>query len=148
MEARILQQPWTERYWGPAPSWIKPGRAMVILRRAMLVEITEDDGTVWVLEVPVGYVSDRATVPWIARLVVLPAGDLELASFPHDLVYSHGGRYFGKNKEWGDLLFRAVLEATPTEIPGWHLTMAHAAVKLGGDGGWKDGWADWPSAWG
>ncbi|MFG6159640.1 DUF1353 domain-containing protein [Halomonas sp. 1390] len=144
MNAEILQLPWTERYFGDAPEWIAPGRAMVILRRAMRLRITEDDGTRWVLEIPEGYVSDRASVPRLAAWFALPAGDLEVASYPHDWIYSHGGRLYGKDKTWADALFRAVIKATPTDVPGWRIAGSYYAVRLGGDGGWKHGWADWP----
>lgn len=147
MQTQILQLPWTERYFGPAPPWIQPGRAMVIIRRPMRQRIIEDDGSEWILEVPNGYISDRASVPRLAAWFALPAGDLELASYPHDLIYSHGGRHFGRDKPWADDLFKATLLATPTDIPWWRICGAYRAVQLGGDGGWKDGWAEWPSEW-
>lgn len=144
MRVEILQLPWTERWFDAVPPWIEPGQSMVILRRAMRLRVIEDDGTDWVLEIPEGYISDRASVPRVASWFALPAGDLEVASYPHDWIYSHGGRLYGKTKAWADDLFRAALEATPTDIPAWRIAGSYHAVRLGGDGGWKDGWAEWP----
>lgn len=148
MEVVILQHPWTERYFGPEPAWIKKNSAMVVFRRAMRLLITEDDGIQWLLEIPEGYISDRASIPRLAYWFAVPSGDLELASYPHDLGYSHGGKAFGKSKDWWDELFRATLEATPKVIPRWKRLGSYLAVRVGGRGGWSNGWAAWPETWG
>lgn len=140
MRADIVQMPHLEPYFGPRPPWISKGRRMVRLVRPMVVILYPENADSLVLRVPKGYISDRASVPRAAHWLMTPAGDLELASYPHDWLYSHGGGELGVDKLFADQVFKAVLRATPSHIPGWKIKAAYAAVRVGGRGGWAHGW--------
>lgn len=142
MRADIVQLPWTEPYFGPRPPWISKGKRMVRFVREMVVLLYPEDRSPLVLRVPVGYISDRASVPRFAHFLMTPAGDLELASYPHDWLYSHGGDLLKVDKLFADQVFKAVLKATPSKIPKWKIKAAYAAVRVGGAGGWVHGWGD------
>lgn len=140
MKVKIIQLPATEPYFGPRPPWISKGKWMVRFVRPMIIEV--EGGGFWRLEVPVGYISDRASVPKIAHMVMTPAGDLELASYIHDWLYSHGGETLDVSKKFADRVFKATLKATPTDIPDWKISLAYRGVRFGGRGGWKHGWGE------
>lgn len=83
--------------------------------------------------IPDTYISDKATVPWLT-ICLVPGPDLELASYPHDYIYSHLYKYY--SKEFADDVFKATLEATPHDIPRWKVEGSYWGVKTFGRGSW------------
>ena len=83
--------------------------------------------------VPAGYVFNGASIPWwlwwLFPPTYLPAWE---ASALHDLFYSH--LYEQVSKRFADAAFKAIMlyhEAHP-----WIASIFHAAVRIGGRGGW------------
>lgn len=133
--ARVIQAPALVPYYGPRPAWLTSGRPMFITTTEGIYR--SRDGIT--ITIPVGYITDFATTPRILWSLLPPHGGLMLASLPHDWGYSHGGKSGLLPKAWWDALFRDLLVITP-DVPAWKIPAAYVSVRIGGKGGWVNGW--------
>ena len=86
------------------------------------------------IDVPAGFVTDFASVPWGFWNFEPPLGDSAKAAVVHDFLYETkglGGRY---SRAQADGIFRQALGALG--VPLWKRTLLWAAVRVGGAGGW------------
>ena len=83
------------------------------------------------IEVPTGFLSDGASIPWAARCLAGDPFSFEYlhAAIIHDALYRQGFLDFITRKE-ADLIFRDLMWNTKT--PKWKVYPFYAAVRTGG----------------
>jgi hypothetical protein len=83
------------------------------------------------VEVPIGFVTDFASIPRIFWRVLPPTGTYGKAAVVHDFLYaSQAG-----TREWADAVF---LEAMGVlKVPAWKKHVMHKAVRLFGWIAWN-----------
>lgn len=92
------------------------------------------EGSGETIDVPAGFVTDFASVPWGFWNLEPPLGDAGKAAVIHDYLYASkglGGRY---TRAQADGIFRQALAVLG--VPLWKRSLLWAAVRLGGSGGW------------
>jgi len=94
-----------------------------------------DGGSGQVITVPVGFVTDLASIPQFAwSLGFGPEGRWNRPAVVHDYLYAtrgEGGRYTRAQAD--KILDQAMAEC---DVPAWRRAVIWAAVRLGGAGGW------------
>lgn len=97
-----------------------------------------DDGKGIVITVPVGFVTDLASIPqpfW--SLGFGPMGRWNRPAVVHDYLYSVGGRLPGGptfTRARADKILDQAMAACG--VPAWRRAVIWAAVRIGGSGGW------------
>lgn len=84
------------------------------------------------IEVPAGFYTNFASVPWFSRWM-LPVNDKHiLAAIAHDFLYSVGGRVCGEHfaRIQCDKLFNDLM--IELGVPEWKQVIMHKAVRVGG----------------
>ena len=110
-----------------AVNWIVHGRGLEI---EGLQKVNTDNpiGPTHLISIPIGYVTDLASVPRVLWSVFPPHGRYAKAAIVHDYLYSNA---IG-TKTWADQVF---LEAmTVLNVPRWRRTVMYLAVRLFGRG--------------
>lgn len=87
-----------------------------------------------VINVPAGYVTDFASVPWGLWNIEPPLGDAAKAAVVHDYLYDTKGLSGRYTRAEADGIFREALAVLG--VPLWKRTVLWAAVRAGGAGGW------------
>lgn len=78
------------------------------------------------ITVPVGFVSDGASIPWLFRLVFSSTGKYFGAAIIHDyLLEKHRSYFYANEKFERELMLRG-------DIPKWRIAVLVASVKLYG----------------
>ena len=111
----------------------REGRVTARLLSSFSYEVGQP-GSGEVIDVPGGFVTDFASVPWGLWNLEPPLGDGGKAAVVHDYLYATkglGGRY---TRAQADGIFRQALGVLG--VPAWKRTLLWAAVRLGGAGGW------------
>ena len=83
-----------------------------------------------VIEVPLGTITDFASVPRIFWRIIPPWGSYSPAAVVHDWLYQSG---IVERKEADDI-FLELMERL--DVPKWDRTMMYWAVRLGGGPSW------------
>ncbi len=84
-----------------------------------------------VVNVPVGFVTDFASIPPLAQILIQPFGRHAPAAVVHDYLYAVGA---SRARKYADLLFRqAMREAGVAFVRRW---LMYLAVRLGGKKGY------------
>jgi hypothetical protein len=103
------------------------------------------------LQVPAGFITDLASIPWPFVALVRPDSVSPAGPIVHDYLYANCGAVpvwrwdDGQGSSWivdrpsftrkqADAVFCDVLIAT--EVPDWKVRLMHRAVRIGGAGGW------------
>jgi len=83
------------------------------------------------IEVPKGFLSDGASIPWAARCIAGDPFNFEYlhAAIIHDALYRQNFLDFITRKE-ADLIFRDLMWDTKT--PKWKVPPFYSAVRMGG----------------
>ena len=84
-----------------------------------------------VLSIPIGFVSDYASIPRVFRGLVSGSDNTKLPSVLHDYLYRKG---IGKRK-WADQLFLDAMKESG--VPWLKRRMVYSAVRVGGWASWK-----------
>jgi hypothetical protein len=87
-----------------------------------------------VIQVPAGFVTDFASVPWGFWNLEPPLGDGARAAVVHDYLYATRGLEGRYSRAQADGIFREALKALG--VPAWKRGLLWAAVRVGGAGGW------------
>ncbi len=149
----MSQEPWRDRFSGKlvlvlldnkfSPS-IREGRSLWGLQRRLSYSPGEGEHTI---TVPAGFVTDLASVPRWAWIIIPPDGPWVKAAIVHDYLYSTGGT--GKWKRHPASITRAepysrleadriMREAMENRGVGWFArNLIYVAVRLGGGRGWQ-----------
>lgn len=124
---------------------LKEGRSLWGLQRP-LVYTTGDDGDT--ITVPAGFVTDLASVPRWAWMLIPPDGPWVKAAIIHDYLYATGGTGIWKKHEASisrprpysraeaDAIMREAMENRGVGVI--FRNVIYLAVRLGGASGWKD----------
>ncbi|MFP9136622.1 DUF1353 domain-containing protein [Devosia sp. XGJD_8] len=127
-----------------APS-IKEGRSLWGMHDPLTYHPGDRQHTI---TVPAGFVTDLASVPRWAWILIPPDGPWVKAAIIHDYLYSTGGT--GKWKKHPPSITRPqpysrleadriMEEAMENRGVGWFARrLIYAAVRLGGSGGWRE----------
>ena len=94
--------------------------------------VEEEDGVLWEIRVPAGFVTDFASVPRVPLAYWLTGDTAHEAAVLHDYCYSTGLH----PRAWCDEMFAAAMEATG--IPAWRRALMYAGVRAGGWAAWND----------
>jgi len=86
------------------------------------------------IEVPAGFETDFASVPWGLWNLEPPVGDAAKAAVVHDFLYKTEGLSGHYSRAQADAIFRQALAAAG--VPMWKRNLLWAAVRLGGARGW------------
>lgn len=109
------------------------GRRTAQLLEGFVYEVGEL-GSGEVIEVPAGFVTDFASVPWGFWNLEAPLGDAAKAAVVHDYLYATkglGGRY---SRARADDIFREAMKVLGVAM--WKRNLLWAAVRAAGGGGW------------
>lgn len=101
--------------------------------------LPEKTSTVWSIDIPHGFVTDFASVPWWLWSVVPPIGRHSLGSVVHDWLYTT----HREGRPWADRVFKEAMEANGTN--GFVREACYWGVRTGGRKSWDDadkGWDD------
>jgi hypothetical protein len=93
--------------------------------------VTRAGGTI---EVPAGFVTDFASVPWGLWNLEPPLGDSCKAAVIHDRLYATRGLDGRYTRADADGIFREAL--ADLGVPAWKRLLLWAAVRAGGAHGW------------
>lgn len=83
------------------------------------------------IEVPIGYVTDFASVPKLLWSIFPPIGEFSRAAIIHDWMYSEAAC----SRFLADAIFRDLMKDLGT--PLWRRVAMYYAVRLFGRGTWK-----------
>lgn len=120
----------------------REGRTTAAVSRAFLYDHPASGARI---VVPVGYITDFASIPPVARMAFPPFGRHAKAAVLHDWLYAVGE----PNRKWfADQVFRdAMMEL---QVDPERRDIMYQAVHLFGGGGygraeteWRSSWADW-----
>jgi hypothetical protein len=84
------------------------------------------------VEVPFGFVTDFASVPWLLWSLFPPIGRYGYAAVFHDFVYWEQD---GMTRKEADLVFRDTMDELG--VPAWKKLTLYWAVRLFGGSAWK-----------
>lgn len=105
-----------------------------ILGQPITVRV-DDDGTVTTVEIPKGFTTDGASIPWYAQLVTrwYPWDEPQRwAAIVHDWLYH---QHIGHERAWCDRVFLAVLD---NEGASWlRATLMFVAVRVFAGSAWR-----------
>ncbi|WP_376787833.1 DUF1353 domain-containing protein [Aliamphritea hakodatensis] len=88
-----------------------------------------------VISVPVGYLTDLATIPWWARWFMSPASmHIRAAAVIHDYCYTHLCSSMSRSQ--ADLVLREAMGCVTVPASMWKRNVVWVAVRLGGRGAW------------
>lgn len=90
------------------------------------------------IEVPPGFVTDLASVPWFGRFYVSVDGDHTKAAIVHDFLYTRASAVAFPNlpRREADQVFREALRLRGVgPVKTW---IMYAAVRIGGGGMYRD----------
>lgn len=94
------------------------------------------EGSLDVIVIPQGFVTDLASVPWPATMFIPKDGTYDQAAVVHDYLYHTlglGGKY---NRKQCDRIF---LEAMGVlGVPLWKRRIMYRAVRIGGGRPWRN----------
>lgn len=138
MSAAILEWPHVKQWTGETPPWVDEDRPCVVLTARMVYRTAAGQ----LIIVPAGYVTDLASIPRGLWWILPPHGELMTAAILHDWLYSHGGALLGVPRSYADGLFKQC--AGLYSVTRWKRKASYRAVRLGGRGGWVNGWHTWP----
>ena len=94
-----------------------------------------DDGNGVLITVPVGFVTDLASIPQLAwSLGFGPSGRWNRPAVVHDYLYSTGGLSGQFSRAQADRILDQAMAACG--VPAWRRAVIWAAVRLGGSPGW------------
>lgn len=97
-----------------------------IWRRAFDVKIT----------VPIGFVTDFASIPWFARVVIPKLGKYTKAAVIHDYIYqAQSGKAYFCNRSGADHIFRDAMK--DLGVVKWKRIVMWLAVRLFGWPAWR-----------
>jgi hypothetical protein len=82
-------------------------------------------------KVPMGFVSDLASIPQVFWSVLPKTGRYAYAAFIHDYLYWEQRH----DRSTADNIFRAAM--TDLKVPAATVTLMYSAVRAGGDSAWK-----------
>lgn len=87
-----------------------------------------------VIEVPIGFVTDGASVPRLPIVFLLVGGKAKRAAAVHDFLYqTHGTR----SRRQADLVFYEGMKVDGVSM--WARELMYAGVRIGGFSSWADG---------
>ncbi len=86
-----------------------------------------------IVEVPAGFETDLASVPWFGRWLVSSWRGTARAAVIHDFLYSVVGRRHGFTRSQADAIFREALKVTGSRL--WPVIWV--AVRLFGLAAWR-----------
>jgi len=86
------------------------------------------------ISVPVGFVTDFASVPWGFWNIEPPLGQSGRAAVVHDYLYATRGLDGRYSRAQADAIFREAL--AELGVARWKQALLWAAVRGGGRGGW------------
>jgi hypothetical protein len=86
------------------------------------------------ISVPVGFVTDFASVPWGFWNIEPPLGQSGRAAVVHDYLYATRGLDGRYSRAQADAIFREALGVLG--VARWKRRLLWAAVRVGGRGGW------------
>ncbi len=98
-----------------------------------------ESGTLGWIQVPEGFVTDLASVPWFGRWAVSVDGDHTKAAIIHDWLYVTASAEDFPNVTRRDA-DRVFLEALKVRgVPAWKRNLMYAAVRVGGGRAFRGG---------
>lgn len=118
----------------------KDGREMVELLEPLVWGVESPDGPRFIT-VPTGFVSDFASIPWVARRLLPSFGPWARAAILHDYLYLTKGEDGRWTRKQADDMFMEFMQATAESREDGQpnrLTRStiHRAVRAFGAGGW------------
>lgn len=92
-------------------------------------------GTKIAIYVPVGFITDFASIPRIARMIIPKLGLWNKAAVVHDYLYRHDypGRWFTRRE--ADIVFRDAMR--DLGVAKWKIRVMYRAVRMFGWLAWK-----------
>jgi len=111
----------------------RAGRQLVRLLEPVFYHVGAEDSDVVVM-VPVGFETDFASVPRLARGLIPSLGPWARPAIIHDYLYYSGGDWGRFTRLECDRIFLEAMEVV--KVPAWQRTIMFRAVRIGGGGGW------------
>lgn len=136
------------------PGESRQGRACVRLLQPLEYRVGSADSDE-VVTVPVGFVTDFASIPWGFRNLFSPMGRWSRPAIVHDFLYRTCGsgvleaynlamgwpwrgitRQADYSRAEADRIFREAMGVVDPKVPAWQREVMYRAVRLGGEPGW------------
>jgi hypothetical protein len=83
-----------------------------------------------VFTVPIGFVTDLASIPRLFQLFISKMGRHRKAAVLHDYLYSENTAYLKVSREQADIVFYDAMR--DEDVPLWKSWSMYRAVRLGG----------------
>jgi len=88
------------------------------------------------ITVPCGFVTDLASIPWIAQIIIPKLGKQNRSSIVHDYLYKTGEIYGSKiSQKIADTIYLGLMRSR--KVPKWNREIQYRALRMFGHITWK-----------